>query len=116
MCVGGVGRAGLRAVEEIWVVAALAKLHEDVEQPHLLHLASAVQNVQIFGQNLGEKKKMESVKRAVRAVRKKREERREKEGKKRQSIILHQEKRGWHVKEEGRGEKRRNKGTIITTI
>jgi hypothetical protein len=52
MEVGGIGRPGLGAVEEVGVVAALAQLHEDVEQPQLLDLAGPVENVQVLHENL----------------------------------------------------------------
>lgn len=42
MFVRRVRGARLRAVEQVRVVAALAQLHQDVLQPHLLHLAGAV--------------------------------------------------------------------------
>ncbi len=53
MLVGGVGRSGLGAVEEVRVVGALAQLHEDVLQAHLLQLAGAVDDVDVAHQNLG---------------------------------------------------------------
>jgi len=36
---GGVGRPGLGALEQVWVVAALAQLHHDVEQPRAVRAA-----------------------------------------------------------------------------
>ena len=44
---------GLRSVEQVRVVDALSQLHEDVLQPHLLHLARPVHDVDVLHQDLG---------------------------------------------------------------
>ena len=41
------------SVKEVGVVGALPQLHEDVLQPHLLHLASAVDDVDVLHEDLG---------------------------------------------------------------
>ena len=46
--VGGVGGAGLGAVEQVRVVAALAQLHENVLQAHLFRLAGSVHYVYVL--------------------------------------------------------------------
>ena len=50
--VGGVGRTGLGAVEQVRVVAALAQLHEDVVQAHLVATSGAVHHVDVLHQDL----------------------------------------------------------------
>ena len=50
--VGGVGRARLGAVEQVRVVAALAQLHEDVVQAHLVATSGAVHHVDVLHQDL----------------------------------------------------------------
>lgn len=50
--VGCVGGSGLGAVKQVRVVAALPQLHEDVQQTHLVHLASRVKDVDVLHQNL----------------------------------------------------------------
>ncbi len=50
--VGVEGRARLDAIKKVGVVAAFPELHEDVEQAHLLHATSTVDDVNILGQNL----------------------------------------------------------------
>uniref|UniRef100_A0AAG5DLD8 Uncharacterized protein n=1 Tax=Anopheles atroparvus TaxID=41427 RepID=A0AAG5DLD8_ANOAO len=51
--VGRVRRARLGPVEQVRVVGALAQLHEDVLQAHLLHLARPVHHVDVLHQDLG---------------------------------------------------------------
>jgi len=50
---GRVGGSRLGAVEEIGVIAALAQLHEDVEQSHAVRLSCGVYDVDVFHQDLG---------------------------------------------------------------
>jgi len=40
------------SVEQVGVIAALAKLHEDVKEPHLVRLASTVHDVNVLHQDL----------------------------------------------------------------
>ena len=53
MFIGGVGRSRFGSVEEVRVVAALAQLHENVLQTHLLQLAGSVDNVDVPHQDFG---------------------------------------------------------------
>ena len=68
MCVRGVGRPRLSPIEQVWVIATLAQLHKNIEQAHLLHLACAVENIQILGQDLMRKKRERSGHRRVEAI------------------------------------------------
>ena len=43
----------LGAVKEVRVIAALPQLHQNVQQAHLVRLASTIHYVDIFHQNLG---------------------------------------------------------------
>lgn len=50
--VGGVGRAGLRPVKQVRMVAAFPELHEDIQQTHFVHFACRVQDVDVLHENL----------------------------------------------------------------
>lgn len=41
------------AIKKVWVVGTLAKLHQDVEQSHLVTLASSIDNINVLHQDLG---------------------------------------------------------------
>lgn len=47
-----VWRPRLSAIKQIRMVAALSQLHEDVQQTHLVHFTSRVEDVNVLHQNL----------------------------------------------------------------
>lgn len=50
--IGGVRWAWLSPIKQVGMVAALPQLHEDVQQAHLVHFSSRVQDVDVLHENL----------------------------------------------------------------
>lgn len=53
MSVSGVRRAWLSTIKQVRMVTALPQLHQNIQQTHLIHFASWIQDINIFHQDPG---------------------------------------------------------------
>lgn len=51
MRVSGVRRARLSTIKQVWVVTAFPQLHQNIQQTHLIHFPSWIEDINIFHQD-----------------------------------------------------------------